>query len=212
MSGTPRDRGMTLVEMIIVVTLLGLISVVIAAVFTAVVRITPSTEYRIDDARSTRGLQTWLVRDIASTEPSVYDPAVRTGVVDGSYSSPGAAGVPAGDVCTNAGAHVLFMSWVDGGTTYRAQYTIEGDADGFEVVRTICGGDAGRQSLTGDVSSSPCTASPFSTLTTADADADGEIEAIVELCLVSTQTDSGLSAGGAQQEIRLSVASRNGDS
>ena len=207
------DRGMTLVELLVVTSLLGLVMFVIAATFVTILRVTPSTEYRIDDARSTRGLQTWLVRDFASTPPHVYDPGTRTGYVDGSQSSPAAAGVPAGDVCISSGIHVLFMAWSDRGTSYRAQYTIEGSATtGYEVVRTICGGNNAQLSLTGDVSSGACATALRSTVTPVDADGDGADEAaVVDLCLVSTQTDNGLLSGDGQQEITLSVASRNGD-
>lgn len=205
------DRGLTLVEMLIVVSLLGLVMFVIAAAFITILRVTPSTHYRIDDARSTRGLQTWLARDIASTPPHDYDPTTGTGYVDGS-STPSTAGVPAGDVCTTSGTHVLFMAWTDQGVSYRSQYTIEGDAtNGYEVVRTICGGDNGTVSLTGDVSSATCAGSPRSELISLDQDLDGKFEATVELCFVSTQTEDGLLGGDRQQEITLSVASRNGD-
>lgn len=207
------DRGMTLVELLVVTSLLGLVMFVIAATFVTILRVTPSTEYRIDDARSTRGLHTWLVRDIGSTPPHVYDPGTGTGFVDGVWASPTAAGVPPGDVCISGGTHVLFMAWSDEGRSYRAQYTIEGSATGgYEVVRTICGEDTAQMSLTGDVSSAACAASQRSTLTTADVDGDGAIEAAVELCLVSTQSENdGLLSGDRQQEITLSVASRNGD-
>lgn len=207
------DRGLTLVELLVVSSLLGLVMFVIAATFVTILRVTPTTEYRIDDARSTRGLQTWLARDIASTPPQFYNSSTGTGYVDGSYASPGAGGVPPGDLCTSSGTHVLFMAWKDRGTWYRAQYTIEGDATtGYEVVRTICGGDTAQVSLTGDVSSEACATTQRSTLTTTDVDGDFEIEAVVDLCLVSTQSENdGLLSGDGQQEITLSVASRNGD-
>lgn len=208
-----RDDGLTLVELLVVITLLGLVMFVIAAAFSTILRVAPSTTYRIDDARSTRGLHTWLTRDISSTPPTVYDPGTGTGFVDGSYPSPTDAGVPAADLCTPDGAHVLFMAWSDRGTSYRAQYTIEGDASlGFRVVRTICGGDNDRLPLTGDVSDGTCASSFRSVLTTTDVDTDGDVEATITLCLVSIQDDDGLLGGDGQQEITLSVASRNGDS
>lgn len=208
-----RDDGLTLVELLVVVSLIGLVMFVIAAAFTTIVRVAPNTMYRIDDARSTRGLHTWLTRDISSTPPHVYDTATGTGYVDGSYPSPGAAGVPGADVCAPpGGTHVLFMAWSDRGVSYRAQYTIEGDAgSGFRVVRTICGGDDDRLPLTGDVSNGTCASSFRSALTITDADSDGVAEATVNLCLVSTQPGDGLLGGDGQQEITLSVASRNGD-
>jgi hypothetical protein len=194
-------------------SLLGLIMLVITATFVTILRITPATAYRIDDARSTRGLHTWLTRDISSTPPAQYDVASRTGYVDGSFADPSAGGVPAADVCTTSGTHVLFMAWLDRGTSYRAQYTIEGDpTTSYRVVRTICGGDSGRLPLTGEVSLATCALSPPSTFNPVDADNDLVFEAAtVDLCLVSAQTESGLLGGDGQQEVTLSVASRNGD-
>ena len=202
---------MTLVEMLIVTSMLGLIAFVIAAVFVTILRITPQTEYRIDDARSTRGLQTWLARDVASTPANVYNAGTGVGYVDSSFPSPVAAGVLPGAVCTTTGTHVLYMSWKDGSTLYHSQYTIEGDAtSGYEVVRTICGGDSAAISITGDVAADACTSTPRSQVTITDLNADLVNEATVNLCFVSIQTE-GLSAGGSQQEITMSIVSRNGD-
>ena len=59
-----RSGGFTLVEMLIVVTILGVVMTTLAAVFSVIVRTTPSTEARADDARSLQGLVTWLPQDI----------------------------------------------------------------------------------------------------------------------------------------------------
>jgi prepilin-type N-terminal cleavage/methylation domain-containing protein len=210
MKGPVKDEGMTLVELVVAVVLLGVVTVVIAATFSTILRVTPATAYRIDDARSTRGLQTWLARDVASTPPIPYDPSSGVGYVD-SIVTPSVAGVPAGDICTTSGVHVLFMAWSDGGTSYRAQYTIEGDAGGYEVRRTICGGNASALSVTGDVSNSECASARLSELVLTDIDSDGLTEARVELCFVSAQSAGGLIGGDDRQEITMSVASRNGD-
>jgi prepilin-type N-terminal cleavage/methylation domain-containing protein len=208
-----RDRGMTMVEMLVVITILGVISLVIGATFITILKVTPATAYRIDDARSTRGLQTWLARDVASTPPVVYDPVSGVGFVDSAFASPAAAGVPLADACATSGTHVLFMAWVDQGISYRSQYTIEGDATGgYKVIRTICGGDVARVSLTGDVSNEVCSSVPYrSDVDITDADLDGAFEAKANLCFVTIQTDAGLSVGGDRQEITMSVVSRNGD-
>lgn len=202
---------MTLVEVIVVTAIIGLITTVIAAAFVTIVRVSPTTVYRIDDARSTRGLQTWLARDIASTPPIAYDPTSRVGYVQSS-TSPIAAGVPPSDVCTTSGIHVLFMAWRDGSASFSAQYTIEGSAtDGYKVKRSMCGDSNADLSVTGDVAPDQCAARPRSVLTAIDSDSDGLVEATVELCFMSTQPGPGLLGGDARQEITISVASRNGD-
>lgn len=202
-----RDEGLTLVEMVIVITIIGGVMAVITAVMLVILKVTPSAEYRIDDARSTRGLQTWLARDIASTPPEAYDSLGGTGFVDAGTTLD-SAGVPLGDRCAPAGGtHVLFMAWEDGAVSYRAQYTIEPGGGSHSVVRRLCGGDSGSLSLTGGVLDLPCPSDPHSELTVTDADSDGEIEAVVELCFLSAERE-----GTDTQPVTLSVASRNGDS
>ena len=200
-----RDDGMTLVELVVVTSIVGLVTLVIAATFIVILRVAPTTEFRIDDARSTRGLQTWLVRDIASTPPRLYDPASRTGFVDATTTL-SAAMVPPADVCSTDGTHVLFLAWVDSGTSYRAQYSIVGsDETGYSIDRRICGGDTATVGVTGDIESSTCAVEPLSEV---DITTDG---ATVEMCLVSTRVGSIAARTPTSKEITLSVVSRNGD-
>lgn len=201
-----RDEGLTLIEMIIVITVIGGVMAVIAATMLVVLKVAPNAEYRIDDARSTRGLQTWLARDIASTPPQFYVAAEGTGFVDAGTSLD-TAGVPIGDRCSPAGStHVLFMAWEDGPVSYRAQYTIEPSGGSHAVVRRVCGGEVSSRTLTGGVLDVPCPSEPQSELTVT-VDPDAELEAVVTLCFLSAQRD-----GPDTQPVTLSVASRNGDS
>lgn len=200
-----RDAGMTLVELLIVSVLLGLVTTVIAAAFITVLRVTPTTEFRIDDARTNRNLQGWLIRDVSSTPPNVYSIVDGVGYIDSSSA------IPAGHECTTSGIHVLLMAWKDGGTSYRAQYTIQGSAaSGFEVVRTICGGASRTHKVSGDVSSASCNPEPRSNLLLSDLDGDGDDDAVVELCFVSVDPEIGLFESEGTQEVKMSVASRNG--
>lgn len=213
------DRGMTLVELVVVMSIVGLVTLVIAATFIVILRVAPATEFRIDDARSTRGLQTWLVRDIASTPPRDYDSTSRTGFVASDDSL--TAVVPAADLCTTDGTHVLFLAWVDSGISYRAQYTLVGSADtGYSIDRHLCGGDTATVGVTGDIESTTCSADPLSLVVPTstdgdvdpDSDGDGTYEGVtVELCLVSTRVGSIAARTPTSKEITLSVASRNGD-
>lgn len=63
------DGGFSLIELLIVVVLTGILMPVIVAVFTTIVRNSPSVETRADDSRTTRGLSTWLPQDVLSTPP-----------------------------------------------------------------------------------------------------------------------------------------------
>ena len=64
---SPRHSGFTLIEVVITVTMMGLITAVLAAVFSVIVRNTPTQAERVDDARSLLGLTTWIPRDVGST-------------------------------------------------------------------------------------------------------------------------------------------------
>lgn len=61
------SNGFTLIEVLIVVTIMGVLAVAIAGVFSVIVRTTPSTEARADDARSLVGISTWLPADVSAT-------------------------------------------------------------------------------------------------------------------------------------------------
>lgn len=213
---------MTLVELLIVVSIIGAVTLVISTAFITIIRLTPTTEFRIDDARSTRGLHTWLVRDVASTPSRPYDPVTRTGYVDAT-STPAAEGVPPSDICTTSGSHVLFMAWVDAGVSYRAQYVLDaGPGGSFAVERHICGPDSSSIRVTGDIENAPCASAPYSEFdfdvdvppdgVWDDSDGDGIYDgATVEMCLVSTRVGSIAARTPTSKEIVFSVRSRNGD-
>ncbi len=199
------DRGLTLVELIVVVTLLGLITTVIAAAFVTIARTAPSAQFRIDDARSTRAMQTWLARDIASTPPN--DPIV---LGQGGYifsptepASPKNCGV-------TTGVNILHMTWVENGgsgVSYYANYRLVPDGSRHKVVRYICSSSSPSPtsvSLTSGVSSAECSSRPFS-----EPNGTGTVES-VDICVVSLESDTGLNAGGGDsQEVTLTVSSRN---
>ena len=68
-----QERGFTLIEILIVVTVMGFLSATLAAVFTVMVRTTPGADERINDARSLKGLVTWLPQDMDATPPAGFD-------------------------------------------------------------------------------------------------------------------------------------------
>jgi prepilin-type N-terminal cleavage/methylation domain-containing protein len=195
-----RDAGLTLVELIVVVTLVGMVAAVIGAAFVTILRTTPSTQYRIDDARSTRGLQTYLARDVASTPPQEI---VSVADLDPGGFAISSTSLAVVDNCGQPTADTfLHMTWVDAssGVSYHAAYTINGNT----VYRTTCS-DAGppaTQRISGDVSSQHCDG--WTTYAVLSAGFTS-----VDICLRSLAADTGLDAGGETQEILLSITSRN---
>lgn len=110
----PHDSGFTLTEVLIVMAMIGLLLGTLAAVFTVIVRTTPSAEDRVNDARSIQGLVTWLPQDIDATPPDGFDR------VAGFWPCAGSA--PAGS------NNVLSMEWSENTTSvtsYAASYRFE---------------------------------------------------------------------------------------
>ena len=133
-----RDAGFTLTEVLIVVVLMGLIATAIATVFTTIVRTTPPTEARADDARSLLGISIWLPTDVSSTPRSPLA-ADESGDTAGRWSvSSGPTGCGPGDT----GQNLLRLSWTEnlGGstTTYVAAYRIVDGPESARIERTTC--------------------------------------------------------------------------
>ena len=133
---TLRDRGFTLTEVLIVVTLMGLLSAAIAAVFTVVVRTLPPTEARADDARSLLGISTWLPADVSSTPEK---PEATAGGNWDKESRPTGCDVSGAG---NIGENVLWLSWSEslGGSpnTYRSSYRLVDGDETARLVRVSC--------------------------------------------------------------------------
>src|SRR5688572_21391570 len=139
-----RSDGFTLVEVLIVVTLLGFIATVIAATFTVIVRTNPVNEERADDARALLNLTRWLPDDVASTYtyPYYVTPEHPNGfTVDG--SDPACVN-PA--TLPNGGTSLLNLRWYEWSTTYYVDYVweltgevVDGRRQG-EIARFTCFG------------------------------------------------------------------------
>lgn len=124
------DHGFTLIEILIVMSILGLIIGSLSAAFVVIVRTSPTTEIRIDDARSTRGLATWLSHDTTSAPP--YDTYDDKGWVDTS----GGAGE-----CGGGGSNIVQFSWREEGfatTTFYANYRYVANGAEATVIRFAC--------------------------------------------------------------------------
>jgi prepilin-type N-terminal cleavage/methylation domain-containing protein len=128
------DRGFTLIELLMVVAMLGIVGSAIAAAFTVIVRTTPQTEIRIDDARSTRALATWLSHD--TTSAPRFIPEQAQGGIDVTQ-----AATPDNNDCGGAGSNILHLQWTEDGFTDRtfvANYRYVDDGSEGRVVRYTC--------------------------------------------------------------------------
>lgn len=135
---TPRhhrtDQGFTLIEVLVVMVILGIIVSSIAAAFSVIVRVSPNTEVRIDDARSTRGLATWLSHDTTSAPPFLPEHA-EGGIEIGQTAT------ATNNDCGAPGANVVHLQWLENGFTNRtfvANYRFVVDGAKARVVRYTC--------------------------------------------------------------------------
>ncbi|RLE17726.1 MAG: hypothetical protein DRJ50_13685, partial [Actinobacteria bacterium] len=101
---TSNDRGFTLIELLIVTVLLGLLTTVLAAAIVVSLKTLPATEQRVDDARSTRGLATWLSHD--TTSAPRFTPATSQG---GLVFGPGAGS----NECAGSGDNLVHLQWTE---------------------------------------------------------------------------------------------------
>jgi prepilin-type N-terminal cleavage/methylation domain-containing protein len=137
-----RERGFTLVEVLIVISMIGVLSAGLAAVFSVVVRTTPDAEQRITDARSLKGLVTWIPQDMDATPPGGFD--------DSNAAWPCSGAAPADS------HNVIAMSWSEKGditTRYHASYRYELSNAEWVIARYACedGAPAARVNMTSEL-------------------------------------------------------------
>lgn len=159
-----QDDGFTLLEVSIVLVILGIVMSSLALALSVALRANPDTEARLDDARSTRSLATWLSYDTSSAPPYVGDRPQ--------------GGMDTSDVnaCNGPGANLVQLKWVEAvptSVTYVASYRfVQSDGVG-NIVRVTCKrlgtdpfGSTSTRGLTSDLSP---TAAPSVNLVTDSA-------------------------------------------
>lgn len=131
-----RDVGSTLPETLMSVLVLGIIMTTIAMAISTTFRVNPDTETRLDDARATRGLATWLAGDTISAPPFLPETAQGGIVLD---QDPSATN---NNDCAAPGTNLVHLQWTevtDQARTYVANYRWVIDPDGTaSIVRHVC--------------------------------------------------------------------------
>jgi Tfp pilus assembly protein PilV len=136
-----RDRGASLIELLISIVVMGIISTVLLAVVATFLRNDSSSSQRIDESRDLQQITAYLPGDLSSaflTELTVDTDG--NGVVDAAEPSTAVA-------CpgySTAGNNVLSLKWNEsfGGTTKqaRAQYRTQVVGTETRIVRITCSG------------------------------------------------------------------------
>lgn len=120
-----RDSGMTLIELLVSVMVIGGIATVLSSAVVVVLRQQPATQAAVDVARWEQALALWLPNDIASASD----------IQDGQLDAP----CPSAE-CT-FGVNALLLSWNDGANTTKVSYRYgpSGSSDGsWQLNRIEC--------------------------------------------------------------------------
>ena len=130
------DQGFTVIEVLIVIVVMGTLMSTLAAAIVISLRTAPNTEARLDDARSTRALATWLSYDTTSAPP--FLPEQAQGGIDLASTA---------NDCGGAGANLLHLQWTERSftpRTYVANYRFVED----EIIRYYCAQSEGDDFVT----------------------------------------------------------------
>lgn len=133
------DDGLTVIEILLSVVLTATLVGALSAALLVALRTTPTTEDRIDDARSTRMLSTWLSQDTMSTPP--FLPETSAGGFDVAT-----AATPTNNRCGGDGTNVLHMRWTEtvfAPVSYVANYRFVVEGDAARIYRLICKSENG---------------------------------------------------------------------
>lgn len=129
-----RDTGFTLIELVVAVSLVGLLTTVLAGAIVVSLRTTPDTENRLDDARATRALATWLSHD--TTSAPRFLPEQAQGGIDLTTTA-----TADNNDCGGEGKNLLHLQWTEDSfldTTYVANYRFVVDGDEGQIRRYSC--------------------------------------------------------------------------
>jgi prepilin-type N-terminal cleavage/methylation domain-containing protein len=118
------DGGFTLPELLVSISLAGLVAGVTALAFMIVVRSLPLAAARADDARTMSGLTIYLPEDVGSTPPGSF-------VVDDPDHLTGCAG-------DSPGRGLLHLTWSDSFQTWNVDYRLDADSEGTRIFRYSC--------------------------------------------------------------------------
>jgi len=192
-----RDDGFALPEILISIVVMAIIASVMTGVVAVVLRSTPTTEARGDDARTLQGLVTWLPQDVDSTASDSFD--IAPGTASGCSLSPG--------------TNLLRMQWQETAgsstVTYIANYRHVQVGATARIQRITCSGVGAQpyttgfaQNMTSELPALPSGWTPGNAPVAVGIDYD--VDANVELVTFEITTLDG-------KVVRTDSASKNPD-
>ena len=118
------DSGFTLIELVVAVTLVGMLSVAAMAGITSILRTVPANSRNIGESHDQDQLVNYFVPDVRSTG------------VSGVVASPAAGGCSGSD----PGVNVVQLTWQRAGVTYRSSYRVITTNGASRLDRYLCSG------------------------------------------------------------------------
>lgn len=119
-----RDRGATLVEIVLTIALGALVATAAGTAVTTMLRVGPKVTQAITDAEGQGRLVGYLQQDVRSTPPTGVDLSSTAGGCSGN----------------DPGVNVLQLTWTDGQAVRRTSYRLRTDATDTWIERRQCAG------------------------------------------------------------------------
>lgn len=121
-----RSDGFTLVEVLVSMTVMGLIATVISSVVVVALKNNPAVQLRTDAALTLQGITTWLPQDVDSTPPTGFNTVATK----------------SSDCSSSPGINALHMQWTESisgtTTTFIANYRYVASASENIIKRVTC--------------------------------------------------------------------------
>lgn len=124
---TSKDSGFTLLELLVVIVLMGTVTSVLSTALVVALRVNPQTDARLDDARATRALATWLANDTMSAPPFLPEDSAQGGIDVNTARKD----------CGGDGDNLLHLRWTESSFTSRT-FVASYQFDQGRIVRYLC--------------------------------------------------------------------------
>lgn len=135
------DDGFTLIEMVITVTIMGIIALALTGVVISYFKTTVDTQSRMTESQDVQFAATYWQRDVASIGVRSYDAATKSFPLQQSVGVAPACSLPAGTpVVTLAWSEYTTDQSTDTPTRMTVSYLAQADGSAYELVRVRCSG------------------------------------------------------------------------
>ena len=133
-TGSEHDSGFSIIEILISMVVLGMIMSVLSVAVSVALRASPDTETRLDDARATRSLSTWLANDTISTPPFMPEQTQGGIILDQAVTADN-------NDCGGPGTNLMHLQWTEVtnvSLTFVANYRFEVAGGDASIIRHLC--------------------------------------------------------------------------